>query len=66
MISYCNPLVLVVEPSSLWGQIWSIKVPSKVKSLNLCASFNILSTVYNLLNKYVVVEIFFHLCRGNT
>ena len=42
---------LVVEPSSFWSLIWSIKVPPKVKSLILSAFLNILPTFDNLHKK---------------
>ena len=57
---------LVVEPSSLWSLIWSIKVPPIVKPLLWRASLNILPIVDNLQKKHVVVENICPFYRGNT
>ena len=56
---------LVVDPSSLWSLIWSIKVPSKVKSLIWHASLNILPTFDNLQKKQFVVVNFCPFYCGN-
>ena len=57
---------LVVEPSSLWSLIWSIKIPPTVKCLIWRASLNILPIVDNHQKKHVVVENICLFCCGNT
>ena len=57
---------LVVEPSSFWSLIWSIKVPPKVESLLWHSFLNILPTIDNLPKKHVVVENICPFYHGNT